>query len=110
MNEALRLNTGIQLCIFKILMSSIHEEMSCLDGAEWAGIINSSALAADLPEFGLAPMEYITQIGQYLRVLPQHLEPFVLEENKGLTRAFAEQTFPHGQAELAHSPTDFLLG
>ena len=110
MKEALRLNTDIQLCISNILMRPIHEQMTCLGGVEWAGIINSSALAADLPQFGLAPMEYITQIGQYLMMLPQHLEPFVLEENKGLTRALSEQTFPHGQTELAHSPSDFLLG
>lgn len=53
-------------------------------------------------------------------MLPQHLEPFVLQENKGLSRALAEQTFPHGQQSSsddgqqqqphAHSAADFLLG
>lgn len=32
----------------------------------------------DLPEFSYAPQEYITQIGQYLLTLPQHLEPLLL--------------------------------
>lgn len=32
----------------------------------------------DLPEFSYAPREYITQIGQYLLTLPQHLEPLLL--------------------------------
>lgn len=114
MKESLNLNTEIQLCIFNILMNPIDEQMKFLGNAEWAAIINSgSGLTEDLPEFGLAPMEYITQIGQYLMMLPQHLEPFVIEENKGLRRALSEQTFPHGESESlatqSHSPADFLL-
>lgn len=114
MKESLQLNTDIQLCIFNILMNPIDEQMKSLGNAQWAAIINSgSGLTEDLPEFGLAPMEYITQIGQYLMMLPQHLEPFVLEENKGLRRALSEQTFPHGESELlahqSHSAADFLL-
>ncbi|CAG2166012.1 unnamed protein product [Oppiella nova] len=35
----------------------------------------------DMHSFSLSPQEYITQIGQYLLTIPQHLEPFVLEEN-----------------------------
>ena len=32
----------------------------------------------DLPDYSLAPQEYITQVGQYLLTLPQHLEPLLL--------------------------------
>ncbi|XP_054164004.1 conserved oligomeric Golgi complex subunit 7-like [Oppia nitens] len=35
----------------------------------------------DMHSFSLSPQEYITQIGQYLLTIPQHLEPFVLEDN-----------------------------
>jgi len=35
----------------------------------------------DMHSFSLSPQEYITQIGQYLMTIPQHLEPFVLQEN-----------------------------
>ena len=39
--------------------------------------------------------EYITQIGQYLMTLPQHLEPYMNLENTPLNRAFQEQAFPY---------------
>lgn len=115
----LELNSEIQRCIYDTLMSPIHQQISLLGSREWADIISSSGLTEDLPEFGLAPMEYITQIGQYLMMLPQHLEPFVLQENRGLTRALLEYNFPSGrQSDLAllqinqHSQgaTDLLLG
>lgn len=100
-------------------MSPIHQQINQLGSREWADIISGSGLTEDLPEFGLAPMEYITQIGQYLMMLPQHLEPFVLQENRGLTRALSEHSFPHGQlpdpdhpetGQHQSSATDFLLG
>lgn len=114
---ALELNSEIQRCIYDTLMSPILQQIDLLGSREWAEIISSSGLTEDLPEFGLAPMEYITQIGQYLMMLPQHLEPFVLQENRGLTRALSEHTFPHGRppgTSLSQtgqlSATDFLLG
>ena len=101
-------------------MGPIRQQMAHLGGSEWAGIIGSgsSGLTEDLPEFGLAPMEYITQVGQYLMMLPQHLEPFVLQENRGLSRSLSEQTFPYGQQQQPglqdqnppDSAADFLLG
>ncbi|KAG7298524.1 hypothetical protein JYU34_018163 [Plutella xylostella] len=35
---------------------------------------DNDALSTDLPDFALSPQEYMTQIGQYLMTLPQHLE------------------------------------
>ncbi|XP_032779470.1 conserved oligomeric Golgi complex subunit 7 [Daphnia magna] len=116
---ALELNSNIQHSINVTLMSPIHQQINQLGSREWADIISGSGLTEDLPEFGLAPMEYITQIGQYLMMLPQHLEPFVLQENRGLTRALSEHSFPHGQlpdpdhpetGQHQSSATDFLLG
>ncbi|CAH0730650.1 unnamed protein product, partial [Brenthis ino] len=41
---------------------------------------NNDALSTDLPDFALSPQEYITEIGQYLMTLPQHLEMHVSEK------------------------------
>lgn len=38
----------------------------------------------DLPDYSYAPQEYITQIGQYLLTLPQHLEPLLLSPSPAL--------------------------
>lgn len=39
---------------------------------------------ANLPDYSFAPQEYITQVGQYLLTLPQHLEPLLLAPAKPL--------------------------
>jgi hypothetical protein len=62
--------------------------------------------------FYRSPQEYITQIGQYLMTLPQHLEPYMTEENPALARAFQERLFPYcsGVVEsVDQNPADFLL-
>ncbi|CAH0756974.1 unnamed protein product [Diatraea saccharalis] len=41
---------------------------------------NNDALSTDLPDFALSPQEYITEIGQYLMTLPQHLEMHISEK------------------------------
>ncbi|XP_063543659.1 conserved oligomeric Golgi complex subunit 7 [Cydia strobilella] len=41
---------------------------------------NNDALSTDLPDFSLSPQEYITEIGQYLMTLPQHLEMHLSEK------------------------------
>lgn len=41
----------------------------------------------DLPDYSFAPQEFITQVGQYLMTLPQHLEPLLLAPSKALKRA-----------------------
>lgn len=112
------LSSEIQRCIYDTLLNPIHQQISLLGTQEWADIISGSGLTEDLPDFGLAPMEYITQIGQYLMMLPQHLEPFVLQENRGLSRALLDTTVPQGKsietsnssANQMPSATDCLLG
>lgn len=116
MKATVELNSEAQVCIFDTLMSPVRQQISQIGSREWATIINGSGLTEDLPDFGLAPMEYITQVGQYLMMLPQHLEPFVLQENKGLTRALAEHSasnVPGAEGSpLGHSQTaaDLLIG
>ncbi|XP_037875680.1 conserved oligomeric Golgi complex subunit 7 isoform X1 [Bombyx mori] len=41
---------------------------------------NNDALSTDLPDFAISPQEYITEIGQYLMTLPQHLELHLSEK------------------------------
>ena len=48
----------------------------------------SDSREPDMPDFSFSPQEYITQIGQYLMTLPQHLEPYMTNENPSLSRAF----------------------
>ncbi|XP_073963919.1 conserved oligomeric Golgi complex subunit 7 [Choristoneura fumiferana] len=45
---------------------------------------NNDALSSDLPDFALSPQEYITEIGQYLMTLPQHLEMHLSEKQAPL--------------------------
>ncbi|XP_047039230.1 conserved oligomeric Golgi complex subunit 7 isoform X3 [Helicoverpa zea] len=45
---------------------------------------NNDALSTDLPDFALSPQEYITEIGQYLMTLPQHLELHLSEKQAPL--------------------------
>ena len=44
--------------------------------------------SATLPDFSFSPGEYITCIGEYLMTLPQHLEPYMSQDNAALCRAF----------------------
>lgn len=44
----------------------------------------NSSSSADLPDFSLSPLSYITEIGQFLLTLPQHLEPLLLHPSKPL--------------------------
>ncbi|CAG9809149.1 unnamed protein product [Chironomus riparius] len=45
---------------------------------------SNSSSSADLPDFSLSPLSYITEIGQFLLTLPQHLEPLLLHPSKPL--------------------------
>merc|ERR1711874_126805 len=71
----------------------------------------SDSREADMPDFSFSPQEYITQIGEYLMTLPQHLEPYMSSDNSQLTRAFREAVFPGSSGKTeGESPADFLLG
>lgn len=43
-----------------------------------------SSTGTDLPDYSYAPQEWLTQIGQYLLTLPQHLEPLLLSPSQSL--------------------------
>nr|CAH7735019.1 unnamed protein product [Callosobruchus chinensis] len=64
---------------------------------------------ADLPDYSFTPQEYITQIGQYLMTLPQHLEPFLFKENPSLACALKatdheyDVVSENNESSLAHT-------
>ncbi|KAG7190161.1 hypothetical protein KM043_006288 [Ampulex compressa] len=68
-----------------------------------------SHLSTDLPDYSFAPQEYITQVGQYLMTLPQHLEPFLLRDNPSLTRALKAADPQYAQGSTETGFTGILL-
>ena len=100
-----KLCEDLQATTFSILFHPLAVELSVIANQEltpnmvetvwkdaWAG---SDSRQIDMPDFSFAPQEYITHVGQYLMTLPQHLEPYMTNDNPGLTRALQERVFPH---------------
>ncbi|XP_014248719.1 conserved oligomeric Golgi complex subunit 7 [Cimex lectularius] len=65
-----------------VMLTPILDQLE-LAPAAWA---SNSSVTQQLPDYSYAPLEYITQIGEYLMTLPQHLEPFLNKEG-GESRA-----------------------
>lgn len=63
-----------------------------MDSWNTAGI--GETLTDDLPAFSLTPLEYISNIGQYLMSLPLNLEPFVTQEDSALELALHAGKLP----------------
>ncbi|XP_069687139.1 conserved oligomeric Golgi complex subunit 7 isoform X2 [Periplaneta americana] len=80
-----KLCSNVHHTTFQVIFAPISVQLELVQSAS----ANSQAMtvAPDLPDFSFAPQEYITQIGQYLMTLPQHLEPFMLQDNPSLTLA-----------------------
>lgn len=59
--------------------------------AQMQGVAGAAALSAthggELPAYSFAPQEFITEVGQYLLTLPQHLEPLLLRPSAALRGA-----------------------
>ncbi|GIY61541.1 conserved oligomeric Golgi complex subunit 7 [Caerostris darwini] len=71
---------------------------------------DAGSFVADLPEFSLTPQEYITEVGQYLMTIPQHIEPFILRDNPGLHTALKNCNMPHGlEQDNSSNVADYLL-
>ncbi|XP_014209345.1 conserved oligomeric Golgi complex subunit 7 isoform X2 [Copidosoma floridanum] len=66
-------------------------------------------ISSDLPDYSFAPQEYITQVGQYLMTLPQHLEPFLLRDNPSLTKALKAADPQYSQESCESGFTNVLL-
>ncbi|EDW84346.1 uncharacterized protein Dwil_GK14089 [Drosophila willistoni] len=59
---------------------------------------NMASSGIDMPSFSFAPQESITQIGQYLLTLPQHLEPLLLSPSPLLKQALELCNIKYTQA------------
>uniref|UniRef100_A0A1A9ZTE6 Conserved oligomeric Golgi complex subunit 7 n=1 Tax=Glossina pallidipes TaxID=7398 RepID=A0A1A9ZTE6_GLOPL len=66
-----------------ILLQPLESHLSCIQPPT---DLNQSRIE-DMPAFSFAPQESITQIGQYLLTLPQHLEPLLLAPSPVLKQA-----------------------
>jgi len=101
----------LQKTTFNIMFHPISTQLEKLPGLEaWDGS-GQISLDSDLPEFSFSPQEYITQTGEYLMTLPQHLEPYMSGDTSHLSRAFRSGEFP-GSQDIGDrdSPVDFILG
>ncbi|KAK9878962.1 hypothetical protein WA026_003781 [Henosepilachna vigintioctopunctata] len=85
-NEFMTLCEDIHNTTYQIVLSPISSQFNVVQSAKtWKQFADSSFHSADLPDYSFTPQEYITEIGQYLMTLPQHLEPFLFRDNPSLT-------------------------
>lgn len=71
------------------IMGPIEAQLRKLEGVRRDDLLIHDQGHGDssLPAYSFAPQEYITEIGQYLMMLPQPLEPFLLSPSKELRLA-----------------------
>jgi len=108
--------SDLQKTTFSIMFHPISSQLELIPSlSAWAATTTGQGTlnATDMPDFSFSPSEYITCVGEYLMTLPQHLEPYMSQDNAPLTRAFRESVFP-GSSDTSgaaqQSPADFLLG
>ncbi|CAH1108801.1 unnamed protein product [Psylliodes chrysocephalus] len=100
-----------KLCIdihhttYQVVFAPISVHLDIVQNAQTWSQFDGSTMH-DLPDYSFAPQEYITQIGQYLMILPQHIEPFLFKENPSLACALrsVDQEYsnaPEGEGTLA---------
>merc|ERR1712183_32414 len=106
----------LQKTTFSIMFHPISSQLELIPSLPiWAATTTGQGTlnTTDMPDFSFSPSEYITCVGEYLMTLPQHLEPYMSQDNAPLTRAFREAVFP-GSSDTSgaaqQSPADFLLG
>ncbi|XP_006892752.1 PREDICTED: conserved oligomeric Golgi complex subunit 7 [Elephantulus edwardii] len=90
-----RLNQQAHQLAFDSVFLRIKQQLllvSKMDSWSTAGI--GETLADDLPTFSLTPLEYISNIGQYIMSLPLNLEPFVTQEDSALELALHAGKLP----------------
>uniref|UniRef100_A0A8D2MP95 Conserved oligomeric Golgi complex subunit 7 n=1 Tax=Zonotrichia albicollis TaxID=44394 RepID=A0A8D2MP95_ZONAL len=94
-------------------VSLVHPALSALQGWSSGGL--GETLTDDLPNFSLTPLEYISNIGQYIMSLPLHLEPFVTQEDSALELALHAGKLPYPPEQGEELPeldnmADYWLG
>lgn len=66
----------------------------------------------DMHPFSLSPQEYITQVGQYLLTIPQHIEPFIIQENNAFKIALSNSELKSTNKNMIsteNNAAEFLL-
>nr|XP_020660453.1 conserved oligomeric Golgi complex subunit 7 [Pogona vitticeps]XP_020660454.1 conserved oligomeric Golgi complex subunit 7 [Pogona vitticeps]XP_020660455.1 conserved oligomeric Golgi complex subunit 7 [Pogona vitticeps] len=90
-----RLNQLAHQLAFDSVFFRIKQQLLLVAKMEsWSMVGTGEMLMDDLPNFSLTPLEYISNIGQYLMSLPLHLEPFVTQEDPGLELALRAGKLP----------------
>nr|XP_003478248.1 conserved oligomeric Golgi complex subunit 7 [Cavia porcellus] len=90
-----RLNQQAHQLAFDSVFLRIKQQLllvSKMDSWNTAGI--GETLTEELPAFSLTPLEYISNIGQYIMSLPLNLEPFVTQEDSALELALHAGKLP----------------
>ncbi|RZC34964.1 conserved oligomeric Golgi complex subunit 7 [Asbolus verrucosus] len=87
-SEFNKLCSDIHHTTYQVVFAPISVQLDVVQAPRtWTQFANSTLHNSDLPDYSFSPQEYITQIGQYLMTLPQHLEPFLFRDNPSLTCA-----------------------
>ncbi|XP_020281658.1 conserved oligomeric Golgi complex subunit 7 isoform X1 [Pseudomyrmex gracilis] len=96
---------------YEVIFAPIFSQLLLVQKAPaWSLEANKmSNLSSGLPDYSFAPQEYITQVGQYLMTLPQHLEPFLLRDNPSLTQALKAADPQYAQGSTESGFTGILL-
>ncbi|XP_029431945.1 conserved oligomeric Golgi complex subunit 7 isoform X4 [Rhinatrema bivittatum] len=111
-----RLNQAAQQLAFDSVFLRIKQQLLLVSKMEiWNLARVGETLTGDLPTFSLTPLEYISNIGQYIMSLPLHLEPFVTQEDSNLELALHAGKLPYPPEqgdELAEldNMADYWLG
>ncbi|XP_065556486.1 conserved oligomeric Golgi complex subunit 7-like [Artemia franciscana] len=87
------LNTEAQSAAFELIFKPIEKMLRSVSSINWNK--ESLGLVGDLPAFSYSPQEYITQVGQYLMTLPQHLETYTNADHPGLIYALNTGALPY---------------
>lgn len=105
-----KLCRDVHFTTYQVIFAPVSVQLETAQNT-WASDTKSQAVT-DLPDYSFAPQEYITQIGEYLMTLPQHLEPFLLRENPSLTSALrvADSEYVGAQGVEEGGFADVLLG
>ncbi|XP_066131952.1 conserved oligomeric Golgi complex subunit 7 isoform X1 [Saccopteryx bilineata] len=90
-----RLNQQAHQLAFDSVFLRIKQQLLLLPKMEsWSTAGIGETLTDTLPTFSLTPLEYISNIGQYIMSLPLNLEPFVTQEDSALALALHAGKLP----------------
>ncbi|XP_016010991.2 conserved oligomeric Golgi complex subunit 7 [Rousettus aegyptiacus] len=91
----MRLTQQAHQLAFDAVFLRIKQQLLLVPKMEsWSTAGVGESLADGLPAFSLTPLEYISNIGQYVMSLPLNLEPFVTQEDSALELALHAGKLP----------------